>query len=323
MFDDILHPKTKTINVMLLDGGLGDHVCSLIAVDYMIEKYPWITPLVWLPDFLYDFAKHLLPEGTEVWKFSDMRGRYQPSRPTKTTKWDGNTSPMKIHLVDYAFLRLLDENPGIEHKNYLQIRPDEIDVSKFNLPARFIVLTTGYTADVREFPASEINKVARWAKDNGITPVFLGQEQTKTGVHHVIKGSFSEEIDLTLGIDLIDKTSLLEAARVMADSKAVLGVDNGLLHVAGCTQAEIIAGFTTVTPEIRAPIRHDSPEYRFLSVTPGADIKCRFCQENTNFLYGHDYRQCLYKPESPRNKACTKDMKAEKFIKHLSTILRK
>lgn len=310
-------PKTKTINLLLLDGGLGDHVGSLVAVDYIIKNYPWIKPLVWLPDYMVDFAKNLLPEGASVKNFTQMRGQYEPTKPTKTTKWDGITSPMKLHGVDYAFLKLCDEAPSIEHKNYLQIKLDKIVCKDFDLPEKYVVITTGYTADVREFLAEHVNGVAAYCVSKGYKPVFLGQKHTKTGAAHTIKGAFNQEIDYSIGINLIDQTSLLEAAAIMHHSAAVVGVDNGLLHVAGCTQAPIVGGFTTVSPEIRMAIRNNILGHNYYPIVPDQALSCKFCQEKTNFLYGHDYRNCIYK-----DNLCTTQMTSVKFIGHLKELLK-
>ena len=310
-----MKPKTKTINVMLLDGGLGDHIASTTAVYYITQQYPWINPIVWAPDFIVEYMRNVLP-GTEVWGLSEMRGRYDPTKPTKTTKWDGLTSSMKIHLVDYAFLKLCDESPSIEHKNYRQPNLSAVQVPE--LPEKYVVFTTGYTAEVREWPAESVNEVAIYILNKGYIPVFLGQTQTHTGVKHVIKGQFKEEIDFDTGVNLIDKTSLLQAMAIMSKARAVLGVDNGLLHAAGCTNVPIIGGFTTVTPEIRMPYRGSVLGKDFYPIIPQS-LDCRFCQQKTNFLYGHDYRNCLFKDE--RALQCTKEMKDEHFISYLEKIL--
>lgn len=316
--DEGFKPKTKTINLLLLDGGLGDHVGSLVAVDYIIKNYTWIKPLIWVPDYLVDFAKNVLPEDSIVKSFTQMRGQYEPTKPTKTTKWDGITSPMKLHCVDYAFLKLCDEAPDIEHKNYLQIKLDKIVSKDFDLPEKYVVITTGFTADVREFRAEHVNGIAAYCVSKGYTPVFLGQKHTKTGAAHTIEGKFKEgEINYAVGIDLIDKTNLLEAATIMHHSAAVVGADNGLLHVAGCTQAPIVGGFTTVSPEIRMPIRNNILGWNYYSVVPDKSLSCRFCQEKTNFLYGHDYRNCIYK-----DNLCTKQLTDVKFIGHLKGLLK-
>lgn len=314
-------PKTKTINLMLLDGGVGDHIASLVAVDYIQKNYPWITPLIWMPDFLVDFAKNVLKEDTYIKGFSEMRSAYQPSRTTKTTKWDGIISPMKIHLLDYAFLKLCDENPSIEHKNYLQIKLDKIQMPDLNLPNDYVVLTTGYTADVREFRPEIVNQIVDLLSKKGVHTVFLGQTQTKTGVLHTIEGTFKKEIDYSKGVNLIDKTTLLEAAAIMHGAKAVVGVDNGLMHVAGCTQVPIIGGYTTVSPDIRVPVRHNQLGWNCYSIVPETSLDCRFCQQKTNFLYGHDYRNCMYKADKIKANICTKQLTADKFIEQLIKIV--
>lgn len=313
-------PKTMTINLMLLDGGVGDHIASLVAVNYILKRYTWIKPYIWMPDYLVSLATNLLPDKALVRSMSQLRGEYNPSKPTKTTKWDGVVSPMKIHLIDYAFMKLCDENPSITEKNYLQLNHDKLKPLTIDLPEHFIVVTTGFTADVREWPAAEINKTCQYIISQGYTPVFLGQTNTKTGTAHTIQGKFKEELDLSVGLNLIDKTTLLEAAQIMDRSEAVLGVDNGLMHVAGCTSAYIIGGFTTVAPIHRMPIRDGILGYHFTAITPDASLDCTYCQSSTNFLYSHDYRNCLYK-EKPKKLACTTQMTAEKFINALKAIL--
>lgn len=310
-------PNTKTINIVLMDGGLGDHIAALPAIKYICNQYPWITPLVWMPNFLVEFAKHVLPEDIQIKGFSAMRRSYHPARSTKTTKWDGATSPMKIHCVDYAFLKLTDENPAIEHKNYLKIDSSKIDIDGLYLPERYLVLTTGFTAKVREMPAKSINEVAKWAIEQGLKVVFLGQKQTRTGALHVIKGNFDDTIDFSVGVNLIDKTSLLQAAAIMSRAVVIVGVDNGLLHVAGCTDTPIVGGFTTVSPEIRMPIRNNTLGYNYYAIVPEVSLGCRFCQQKTNFLFGHDYSRCIY-----RDNACVSHMRADKFIDKLKIVLK-
>lgn len=244
-----------------------------------------------------------------------MKRSYQPKRPTKTTQWDGHTSPMKIHCTDYAFLKLLDENPGVEHKNYLQINWDTIGTQLGHLRKDYAVITTGYTAKVREFKANHINSIVKRCKELGLEVVFLGQKETKTGAAHVIQGNFDTSVDYAHGIDLRDKTNLLQAAEIMSGAKAVLGVDNGLLHLAGCTQVPIIGGFTTVAPELRMPVRNNVLGWNYYPVVPDTALPCTFCQSNTNFLYGHDYTKCIYK-----DYACLDHMTAAKFINILETL---
>lgn len=315
----MLRPQTKTINITLLNGGVGDHMASLVAVDYILRKYPWITPLIWIPDLLVELAKDLLPEHAQVFSFSDMRGKYDPSKPTKTTEWDGYVSPMKIHSLEYAFLKLCDELPPMNERNYLKLKSRGSD-----MPKRYVVITTGFTADVREFRSQFVNEVAEFVKSTQREVIFIGSPQAKTGSQHTITATFDKGIDFSNGIDLIGKTSLLEAAQIMASADAVVGVDNGLLHVAGCSDVAIVGGFTTVSPFIRMPVRHDQLGWNYAAVIPDESLECTFCQQKTNFLYGHNYTNCLHKGKTGHQykvNLCTQQMRSEKFIGHLEDLL--
>lgn len=308
-------PK-KPVNCIFMNGGVGDHVAALVAVDYILKNYPWINLLVWVPDFLLDFAKNVLPPDTIVRNYTSMKKHYDPNKSTITTEWTGRHSPMKIHCVDYAFHQLCDEHVSFSKKNYLKANLSQIDITKFNLPDKYITLATGYTAEVREFTPSAVNGVIDYAKAKGYEVVFLGQKQTPTGAKHVIEGTFNEAINYEKGIDLINDTTLLEATKIISNSKALVAVDCGLMHIAGCTDTSIVGGFTTVSPEVRMPIRNDILGYNFYPVVPNDDLACRFCQVKTNFLYGHDYKNCIY-----QDKLCVQQLTATKFIKELEKIL--
>ena len=298
-----------------MDGGVGDHMASLVAIKYIKSQYPYVEPLVWTPDYLTAFSAHVLP-GIEVRSYTEMKTQYNKDLYTKTTKWDSIISPMKIHLLDYAFLKLCDENPDITYKNSLRIYPDAIDTSMLAMPKDYAVVTAGFTAKAREFRAPYINEICKYLVSRNVTPVFLGATKTETGAKHIIEGNFSGDINFKLGVNLLNRTSLLQAAKIMGNAKAVLGVDNGLLHVAGYTNVAIIGGFPSVSPEIRMPVRNNILGYNYYPVVPDEGKGCNFCQERTNFLYGHDYRECIYKDDRAINQ-----MTAEKFINKLEIVL--
>ncbi len=317
--DNSFKPKRMDVNCILLNGGVGDHIGSLVAIDYIIKTYPWINLLIWVPDFLLDFAKNLLPKKAIVRDFTTMRkvnGPYDRDKPTKTTEWDGVTSPMKMHSVDYAFLKLCDEVVSVDKKNYLKVKFDKVAISHYNLPEKYVVFTPAFTVGVREFSPKTVNELSDYVISKGYTPVYLGQNYTPSGFKHVIEGKVSEELDLTKGINLINKTSLLQVAKIEQGAAAVVGVDCGLLHVAGCTDAPIVAGFTTVRPEHRAPIRNNELGWNFHPVVPDVSLECRFCQSDTNFLYDVNYTKCMY-----GDYKCVELLNSAKYIEKLEKIL--
>lgn len=227
---------------------------------------------------------------------------------------------LRTHLVDHGFRLLSDTGEGLlgkHDRDYPKIRLAEIGVNQFNLPSRYVVLTTGYTARNRAWLGEEINKVARWLNEQKIAPVFLGTTQTITGTSENIEGKFEESIDYSLGLNLIGQTTLLQAARILGQSRAVCGVDNGLLHLAACAHEEvpIVAGFTNVDPRIRIPYRKGTLGYKVKTIT-AERLSCGFCQTKYHYFYETDFRKCLFD-----DFACLSEMKGEYFIKKLKEIL--
>jgi ADP-heptose:LPS heptosyltransferase len=113
-----------------------------------------------------------------------------------------------------------------------------------------------------------------------------------------------------------EKTTLIEAGNIIAGAQVICGLDNGLLHLAGCTDTPIVAAYTTVRPEHRLPYRHGSLGSGCYVVEPDEDLACRFCQSNMDFEFTHDFRDCFYKDFK-----CTKQITADKFIRKLDELL--
>lgn len=303
------------VNCLITDGGLGDLVAALVAVDYVHKTYKHAKLRVWVPDYAFGLTSLALP-GVKVKNFSAAKKEYNSKLPAINTRWNGRTSPMKRHLVDYAFECLCDEAVSIDKKNYLKINTSKVKIDYFDLPEKYVVMTTGFTAPNREFLPQYINEVVAYIKSKGYSVVFLGKTQTATGTKHTIKGNFSNEIQYNEGFNFIDHTSILEAMKIMGQAKAVVGLDNGLLHVAACTDVAIVGGFTNCDPKTRMPYRNNELGWNFYPVVPPKDLSCRFCQTRLNFVYGHDFKECYYK-----NMKCLELLEPKLYIEQLEKIL--
>ncbi len=316
-------PPTQHVQWLLNQGGLGDNVARLPVVKHVLKEHANVFIHLLVPDYFVEFAEHCL--AGEARLFVKPRSRLgQPgttSNQAPIAHFLGNDhTSLSTHLVDHAFHILADSSLYTkEERRYLPVRANEVDLSKFApLPERYAVLTVGHTAEVRKWPATEVNKVALWLVGKGIIPLFLGSTTTpkekKDDVGDV-NGIFDSDVDYAVGIDLRDKTSLLEAAAIMAGAQAVCGVDNGLIHLAGTTNVPIVAGYTTVDSKLRVPIREPFTTQTRV-IEPRMDLACRFCQNKYHFLYNHDFRTCYH-----GDLACTKQMTAERFVEHLEELL--
>lgn len=303
----------KDVNILFNNGGLGDQIARMPAVKYLNDNYP-IKINLFVPDYFYDLAKNFMPE-LNVIKYSNIKENWKPSSYFR--EFRKGMSNLKQHLTDNAFTVICENQVNIQHKNYLRLDLKDVDISRFNLPDKYVVITTGYTAPVREFSPPIVNDIILFLKNKNITPVFLGSKESLAGENiDKIIGSFSQSIKYELGLDLIDQTSILEAAKVIEGSKAIVGLDNGLIHLAGCLDTPIIAGYTTVDPMHRLPYRNNLLGDNCYMVVPDESLACRFCQSNWDFIANHDFKYCYYKDYK-----CVKKTPSNKYIQHLKTVL--
>lgn len=262
-----------------------------------------------------EFAKNCLRDTNVIVRGMDeMDRKFKPRLTRMFSKHLFNN--MASHLTDHAFYILVNKGVEDKFKNYLKPTLDKIPLIKFNLPKNFVVMTTGFTAPAREMYAEYINEICNYIKDKGYEVVFLGKTETQTGVKHIIQGSFSNEVDYSIGLNLIDKTFLLETTKIISMAKTIVGLDNGILHLAGCTDIPIVGSFSSVEPKYRMPYRNDILGWNYYPVVPPEDLKCRFCQSNMVFTHSHDFKTCYYKDYQ-----CLSKLTPDLYINELEKIL--
>ncbi len=305
--------RPTELNLLCNKGGLGDSVARMPAIAYILRKYPHVTKVrLIVQDYFKELATALIGSSArlEVYGYSEMPALLEKYPNTPGMQVDSiHHTTLHTHLTDHAFHTLVDEQVGIEDKQYLRLH------FRAQAPANYVVLTTGFTSNTREWLPGSINETAAWCKAQGLDVVFLGKEASTywAGKREPTISTFREEVDYSVGIDLREKTSLLEAAEIMSRAVAVVGIDNGLLHLAACTNVPIVFGMTTLHPKHRLPYRKE-PTY---VVTPPITLGCRFCQSKMNFVYNFDLRTCYY-----GDYKCVESMHSSRFIKELKNVLR-
>jgi ADP-heptose:LPS heptosyltransferase len=314
MFRDGHFRPKYTLTIVFNDGGLGDNIARMTAIKYIKDTNKNFHINLIVPDYFKELANNLVPD-LEIHTFSEGPSHWMRKAPALQTR-NAAHDALKSHLVDHAFHVLVNRQVDIEDKNYCKLNTKAIDITKFNLPEKYVIVTTGFTAPVREMLPQTINDVVTFVKSKGYEVVFLGSKEAATGMQHNIQGNFKEEIDFTAGIDLINKTSILEAGKIISQAKTIVGLDNGLLHLAGTTDIPIVMAFTTVDPVHRLPYRNNQLGYNCQVVVPEPSLKCRFCQSNWDFVYNHDFKYCFYKDYK-----CTKMLTANKYIEKLNLLL--
>lgn len=291
--------KRQRICFVYNAGGIGDYIYWTQAIRHAIESQPHIYGYISAPGFFVDLAR--------LW-LGDLRDRFKVKEHVKweTEEWtkstpcvvpDGrqyaNALGFHLHQLGFIYYSQINYIPkGYEHPP--EIRGDEFHV-EHPLPEDYAVITPYATHDNRRMSAEAINDLTTYVLGRGLTPVFLG----KAYMAPDHKAKTSEAINLEGVIDLTEKTSLREAAVIMARAKAVIGLDNGLLHLACCSRVPVVFAFTTVEPRLRLPKRREGA--KTITLTPPKELGCRFCSSHGRFVIGHDYADCLY-----RDNLCTK-----------------
>lgn len=303
----------KHYNFTLHNGGLGDAIAQMPAIKYILDNHPQVFIHLWCHDYFVELAKKCFKDRKNIVirGLSDYKTKYKQNQQARSP-YAHKTQNLACHLTDHAFFTLTYSQVENKHKNYIQIEP--IDVTSFQLPEKYICITTGFTSMSREWLPESVNGVTDYIIQKGYTPVYLGKGYTHSYQNIGITGNF--KADYSRGVNLIDKTTLLEAHAIMNSSKAVLGLDNGLLHLAGMGKAPIVAGFTTVLPEHRLPYREGKLGHNCFVVVP-KELECFGCQSNMTFADStHSFTDCFYKDYK-----CLSLMTADKWIAQLEKAL--
>lgn len=286
------------IGIVYHYGGVGDFIQWTQAIIYNLKNYKYLKGEIFVKPFFHELAVYWLTPhldgrfkivSTESYSKNKEIDKYRnlisALNGVMTTL---NSSIMSVGFMSYAQLDYVPE----EYNHFPVIDCSKIDISKFNLDSTYCVITTMSTSGVRTLKPVTINSITKYVKSIGLEPVFLGKEELDSTVDY--KATTSEEVDYSHGIDLRNKTTLLEAAAIMNGAKFVVGLDNGLLHLASCTDANIIFAFNTVRPEHRL-IPRKTKTGKTLVITPDKEkLQCTFCQSDTKFMFGHRYTECLY-----------------------------
>jgi len=298
---------------------LGDTVTSLPTIKYMAtemfkgQKYkvmvhPHVRPLFsFVPEsnIIYFNVDNKFDEPYRVANYYDVHGTEAGPSSFFT--------PMRMHLVDYASIKLLGLHLPENAKNYPTLPVDNVHVKKFKLPEKYVVLLTTVLNENRGIPRAEMYKIAAWLLEKGYTPVFIGKNAQildNYGVPRLGKSLLPKKGM----IDLVDQTSIMEAGKIMSHASAVVGMDTGLIHLAAMSEVPIVCGYTIVRPELRMPFRHNELGWNTYPVYP-KEGECRGCSSSWMINY-IDFSKCYYK-----NNECLNSMTAENFIKELEKIL--
>lgn len=289
------------INYALNDGGLGDYCNYTAATTWMAKNAPWVHGRVFAPKYITPLMddihrqygwqcfpgeleyQHYLEEGTSIIGPGVKQNGYCSAQlytvlgahPVDVgfAYYAGRTTPegAELPVLDYPSSKL---HPKI--KKHL---------------GRYCVITTGSTTAARRVVGKHLNPLIEHAKLKGLEVIFIGKEDfVGTGRLDV---NFPNDINFGAGIDMRGHTSVKDAACVIQHAEFVLGLDNGLLHLAALMkESRIIFGYNITSVEHRAPRRSHGKTIN-IHLTD-QDLACSGCQSKWRQMLTHSFDKCLY-----------------------------
>ena len=312
--------KNKPHCFILNAGALGDTIASVPTLRYAIEnvftngKYQVMMhhhyrPLFdFIPEsnvFYFGKEKHLSEPYVIIYMYDQI-----PSNVPITAF----LSPLRLSLIDYSSLKLLGILLPENSKDYPKLQLND-DVSRFNLPDKYAVILPTILHKNRGLPRVEAYRIAYHLIKQGITPVFLGKNTTITDTFNKTNRTSISPPAKDGMIDLIDQTSLTEAATIMSAAEYVIGMDTGLIHLAACTDVKIICGYTTVDPKLRMPYRRGEMGWNLTPIYPSAN-QCKFCSSSW-YVDDVNFNECN---NQKKPFECLERITAENFIAELHRI---
>ena len=142
-----------------------------------------------------------------------------------------------------------DAHPQMEIPPVALERANNILKSHLSLNSRLVVIQTGPSWPIREWPmAAWVGLIAELKKSPEITVVQIGTD-------HQLAVGRREVPTLPSVVSLVNKLSLEDSCAIISKSQLFIGIDSGMLHIAAALQVPCVGIFGPTSPNLRLPAR--------------------------------------------------------------------
>jgi FkbM family methyltransferase len=225
-------------------------------------------------DELFSFDEFVGSSDKDILKYESFTFPGQTDRNGIEKKFS-HIDTRLLHSMDLGF-QLLPEDMSYD------FYPDPMELS-IDLPEDYVVLHTTSNWPNRTWKKDNWQKLINWLSDNKIFTVLVGAGY-KEQLHSSLSDSPLEKVcphfDNLYGLDLTNQGTISDMWWVLNSSRAIITMDSGPLHLAGCTDTEIIQLGSAINPKFRAPYRNGSQNYKYHYMGGTCNIFC-----NSNLLY--------------------------------------
>jgi len=124
-------------------------------------------------------------------------------------------------------------------------------------PNQYIVLLIGGTAAAKRWPVEMFATLARRLSDEVNTPIVLiGAGDTEVALATTFMSRVKGALSTNRFVNLVNQTSIPQAALIMKQSLLVCGNDSGPLHIADSFDVPLVSIYGPTNPDVVGPYRH-------------------------------------------------------------------
>lgn len=284
-------------------GGMGDYINYTSAILWLAQHVPWIHGTVYCDPFLTEFLDTVLAPYPH-WKSGDGRkvtfeadlGIAGPELMIAGHNVSHQLcNATGAHLMDLGFQYYANRSVAPEgwHLPRLpETRPEKVHFRVRPHLGKYVVFTPGAIRPVGMTYGKHLNPLIEYVCSLGLMPVFLGKNEFVGAANSDLDPKFADDITYDRGIDLRNQTTVMQAAHIMEHAVCVLGLDNGLLHLAATTNATVIFGYNITSVADRKPRRDWGRDFA-VSLTK-TELPCIACQTNGKLMLNHTFHKCWY-----------------------------
>ena len=308
--------ETKKIYVICETGALGDTIATLPTLKILADKghieklfvddrYTFLYDCIFPRSLLYplnkavsripkeqvtaEVPKHVIDPHTGDAAF--LSYPCIAGIPIVQTMNPYGLMPIHAHLIDAFSAAICNAILKDSEKDYPFIEKKKLPTNKCPID-NYAVVSFGSTAENRKMTPDAFEGIKAYLASRGLGVVLLGKSShvLTIGATGEVVGTKFDGLDDTGCCNMIDKTTIAESLSILHDAKCFIGIDGGLMHLAGMTDIPIVGGFTSVDPYYRIIYRHGERGWKFYPVEPTTE--CRYCQTEAWCAFGVNFHVC-------------------------------
>ncbi|MEI8290497.1 MAG: glycosyltransferase family 9 protein [Verrucomicrobiota bacterium] len=297
--------RWKRVIVLERTSGLGDVLCCLPTYRTLKLKYP-AHLIVFATAKPYDQLLKCCGEIDAVYgappgqPFPQEKAAWLVDRHYEPhTSDERKQGGQKLHLA-HVFLKdcglpLMNWQPRLS----LPVKDQKAVMEQLGLPTdkMFIAIHTGRTWPVKELPETTWQKVVNTLRNIPECEIIHFCSPCREGAPvHQLDGVRRMSPD----------SSLMQIAAVLSQSKLFIGIDSGLLHLAGALGIPVVGVFGPTNPDYFLP---------FTPLTRGVcqTLPCSFCHHETPIKH--------WSSGCPHDIRCMKEISAAQLVEAAKSVL--